>query len=365
MARLLFVVGARPNFVKAAPVWKAVAKSEKLEGILVHTGQHYDAGLSDYFFRDLELPEPDLHLEVGSGTHAQQTAEVMRRIEPVLESESPDGVVVFGDVNSTVAASLTAAKLGIPIAHVEAGLRSFDNAMPEEINRKVTDRLTDLFFTTETSANENLAREGVAPESIHFVGNTMVDSLFASIGAARRLRKSLERRLGLTGDYGILTLHRPRNVDRGETLEALLLAVQDISPPIPIVFPVHPRTRERLNRLSDLPTGGNLLPVEPMAYLEFLSLLDRARLVLTDSGGIQEETTALGVPCLTLRENTERPVTLSHGTNQLVGTDPKAILASACRILAEPGVAVANPPEHWDGHAAERIVHVLDSVFSS
>ncbi len=363
--RLLLVVGARPNFVKAAPVHRRAAASGSFALTLVHTGQHYDDRLSRDFFRDLEMPEPDLHLEVGSGTHAEQTALVMRRLEPVLAELEPAAVLVFGDVNSTVAAALTAAKLQIPVAHVEAGLRSFDRSMPEEINRVVTDALSEVLFTTEESGNENLAREGAAAERVHFVGNTMVDSLRHHLDQARRLRPDLAARLGCAGrDYAVLTLHRPSNVDDAATLGELCRAFNRLARRLPVLFPVHPRTRARLEAAGLAAGEGELRLLGPLAYLEFLALLDGARLVLTDSGGIQEETTVLGVDCLTLRDNTERPVTLTHGTNRLIGSRPEAVLAAAEQALAEPRREGPSTPPLWDGRAAERIVEVLTARFA-
>ncbi|MFQ5350663.1 MAG: non-hydrolyzing UDP-N-acetylglucosamine 2-epimerase [Thermoanaerobaculia bacterium] len=362
-ARLLLVVGTRPNFVKAGPVHRAAQDEPRVATSLVHTGQHYDAKLSQLFFEQLALPEPDDFLGVGSGSHAEQTAEVMRRLEPILIHQAPACVVVFGDVNSTVAAALTAAKLNLPVAHVEAGLRSFDQEMPEEINRRVTDCLSDLLFTTEESGNRNLLREGIADERVVFVGNTMVDSLMRCRQAAHDERAAVLSRLGLgTGDYALLTLHRPANVDDPSSLRGFLEAIEQLSRRLPVVFPVHPRTRRGLDAATGRSTRfdeSRVRLTEPLSYLDFLGLMDGASLVLTDSGGIQEETTVLGVPCLTLRDNTERPVTVSHGTNRLVGTDPAGILPAAEAVLDMPPPPPAEPPPLWDGAAAPRIVAAL------
>ena len=362
------IAGARPNFVKIAPLMKAMADDASVRPILIHTGQHYDRAMSDQFFADLDIPPADFNLGVGSGTHAVQTAEVMQRLEPVLEDTKPDVVVVVGDVNSTVAAALTAVKLRIPVAHVEAGLRSFDRSMPEEINRVVTDAISDLLFITEESASSNLLREGVAPERIHFVGNVMIDALEAS--RPRWSRSRVMERLGLTSSasYAVLTLHRPSNVDDPVRLAGLLSALASVAESLPILFPVHPRVRRLLGGQRDVAwvslDGGSrnldsgIHCVDPLGYLDFIALMSRARLVLTDSGGIQEETTVLGVPCLTLRSSTERPVTITHGTNRLVGTDPAAIVRAAGAALAG-GVTAPAPPPLWDGKAACRIVDVL------
>jgi len=355
--RLVVVAGARPNFMKIAPLVRELRARPRFETCLVHTGQHYDRAMSESFFRDLGIPEPDLNLGVGSGRHGAMTAQVLAELEPVLEARRPAAVVVVGDVNSTVAASLAASKLRIPIAHVEAGLRSFDRSMPEEINRLVTDVLSDWLFTTETSGGDNLRREGIPEEKIHFVGNVMIDTLTANLARAREL-DTLER-LGLeAGRYAALTLHRPSNVDERETLAALFDVLEEVHREIPVVFPVHPRTRAAIERLlgSHEPT---LRTIEPLGYLDFLRLMSDARFVLTDSGGIQEETTVLGVPCLTLRENTERPVTIQEGTNTLVGSDPATIRAEVRKIL-DGEAPRGRVPERWDGHAAARIVDVLE-----
>ena len=359
--RILNIVGARPNLVKIAPLLREMRRHPEIEPILVHTGQHYDEKLSDVFFRQMGIPEPDVNLEVGSGSHAWQTAEILRKIEPILIERKPDCVLVVGDVNSTVAASLAAAKLGIPVVHVEAGLRSFDRTMPEEINRIVTDALSDYLFVTEEDAIENLIREGKHRERIYLVGNVMIDALKQFLPVAQKSKIAEE--LGLASangaqsqPYALLTLHRPSNVDSPETLAALLEAIAEIANKIPVIFPVHPRTKERLSAAEKSLEGIRFVP--PLGYLDFLSLMSRARLVLTDSGGIQEETTALGVPCLTLRENTERPVTVTEGTNELVGQDPKKIVAAANKIL-KGETKKGQIPRYWDGKASERIIEIL------
>ena len=357
--RIVHVVGARPNFMKVAPVRAALAGRPGCRQILVHTGQHYDSFMSDIFFQQLEIPEPDYNLGVGSATHAQQTAEIMLRLEPVVLETRPDLVLVYGDVNSTVAAALVCSKLLVAIGHVEAGLRSFDRTMPEEINRILTDALAGYLFITEEDATENLLREGRPRECIHFVGNVMIDALRQFLPVAQKSRIGEELGLLDAGEFvpfAVLTLHRPSNVDSPESLGSLLGAIGAVAEQLPVIFPVHPRTQERLKALGSHPPGLRMIP--PVGYLDFLCLLSRARLVLTDSGGIQEETTALGVPCLTLRENTERPITISQGTNQLVGTDPARIVAAARAILTgqtKPG----RIPPLWDGRAAERIVAIL------
>jgi UDP-N-acetylglucosamine 2-epimerase (non-hydrolysing) len=333
-----------------------------LRQVLVHTGQHYDERMSRIFFHDLGLPEPDHYLEVGSGTHAEQTAHIMLALEPVVLAEEPDLVVVVGDVNSTIAAALVAAKLCIPVAHVEAGLRSRDRSMPEELNRLLTDQLADLLLTISRDADANLAAEGVAAERIHFVGNTMIDTLEAHLPKA--MESSILRALGLTpANYAVTTLHRPSNVDERKDLELLARALCRASRSVPMVFPAHARTRDSLRRLGILESLDNctgLILTEPLGYLDFLALLAQARLVLTDSGGVQEETTVLGVPCLTLRKNTERPVTVWEGTNRLVDPDNEgAIVAAVDEVLSAP-MPVVRRPELWDGHAGDRIVEVVD-----
>jgi UDP-N-acetylglucosamine 2-epimerase (non-hydrolysing) len=359
--KILHVVGARPNFMKVAPLIVQLRRIAGVHQVLVHTGQHYDAKMSDVFFQDLGMPAPDVHLGVGSGTHAQQTAKVMTEIEPVLLREKPDMAVVAGDVNSTLAVALVAAKLGIPVAHIEAGLRARDWGMPEEVNRVLTDRLSDLLFTPSRDGDANLIAEGIEPRRIHFVGNVMIDSLRAALPRARE--SHIHERLGLRrGAYALATVHRPSNVDEPAALARVVAALSETAALTPIVFPIHPRTRARIEadgklraRLAATP---GLQLTEPLGYLDFLALVEGARLVMTDSGGIQEETTALSVPCLTMRENTERPVTVEVGTNQLVGCDPAQIVPAAAAVLAGRAKKGALP-ELWDGKAAERIADVL------
>jgi len=356
--KIIAVAGARPNFVKIAPLMRAMRGRSGLDVRLVHTGQHYDERMSRLFFEELRIPRPDVDLGVGSGSHAAQTAEVMKRFEPIVEAERPDAVLVVGDVNSTLACTLTAVKMGVPVAHVEAGLRSFDRTMPEEINRIVTDAISRWLLVSERSGLENLRREGVAEDRIHFVGNVMIDTLLEH--RDRSESSTILDDLGVSGrGYAVLTLHRPASVDDPETLARLLGAVERIGRELPVVFPVHPRTRAVL---SALPSGGGLGPwarlTEPLGYLDFLKLMAHARLVLTDSGGVQEETTVLGVPCLTLRTSTERPSTITDGTNVMVGLDPDRIVSEGLRALgAERGAR--RVPELWDGRAAERIVEIL------
>jgi UDP-N-acetylglucosamine 2-epimerase (non-hydrolysing) len=353
--RICNVVGARPNFMKMAPIVLELI-GRGLDQVLVHTGQHYDANMSDVFFEELGMPRPDVHLGVGSDTHARQTAAVMVGIETVCKEHKPGLLVVAGDVNSTVAASLVATKLGIPVAHVEAGLRSGDRTMPEEINRVVTDHISDLLFASEPSGVENLRREGVPAGWVHLVGNCMVDTLLKHVDAAVA-RAPWEAMEAEPGGYALLTLHRPSNVDEDAPLRALMGVLGRVAGRLPVLFPVHPRTRARIAASGIAPPAGLRL-TEPLPYLSFLGLMARARLVLTDSGGIQEETTALGVPCLTLRENTERPVTVTSGTNRLVGSDPAKIEAAVEEILGGRWPA-GRRPETWDGHAARRIVDVI------
>ncbi len=355
--KLIHIVGARPNFMKAAPLLRALAVYPHVQNLLVHTGQHYDENMSDVFFDDLHLPRPDINLGVGSGSHAEQTANVMLRFEPVLLEHKPDGVVVFGDVNSTIACALVAAKLHIPVVHVEAGVRSFDRMMPEEINRVLTDALADLCFTPSREANDNLRREGIAEEKIHFAGNVMVDALLEAAAIASQRESWTRWNLHPQG-YAVTTLHRAANVDDPATLARLLSTLSILAIRIPIVFPIHPRTAKRLVE-SGIPTDApGLILTEPLGYLDFLCLMSQAKLVLSDSGGIQSETSMLGVPCLTLRANTEWGVTLTEGTNILVGDDPERILAEADKILRGES-RQGRRPEFWDGQAAQRIAKVL------
>jgi UDP-N-acetylglucosamine 2-epimerase (non-hydrolysing) len=358
--KILNVVGARPNLPKIAPLMREMQRHSEIEPLLVHTGQHYDEKLSDIFFRQMGIPEPHVNLEVGSGSHAAQTAEILKRIEPVLIEHKPDLVLVVGDVNSTIAVSLAAAKLGIRIAHVEAGLPSLDHSMPEDINLILTDALADYLFVTEDDAIDHLLKEGRLRETIHFVGNVMIDSLrhFLPIAQQSEIGKELGLKDGATWRrYVVLTLHRPSNVDSTEKLTHLLGAIHNVADRVPVIFPVHPRTQQRLTQ-AGIAHHPNLHVIPPVGYLDFLCLLSKASLVLTDSGGIQEETTALGVPCLTLRENTERPITISQGTNLLIGTDPAKIVAAVKETL--DGKAKAGRiPALWDGRAAERIVEIL------
>jgi UDP-N-acetylglucosamine 2-epimerase (non-hydrolysing) len=356
MPLVVHVVGARPNFMKVAPVVRALEARGAAQR-LVHTGQHYDAAMSDVFFAELGLPSPDVHLGVGSAPHGEQTGKVMIAFERALaELPRPDWVLVPGDVNSSLAAALVAAKAGLRVAHLEAGLRSFDRTMPEELNRIATDHLSDLLLTPSPDADANLAREGIPGDRVERVGNAMIDSLLAALPAARARRAP--ERLGLApGGYALVTLHRPSNVDDPDALYGILGALGRLARELPVLFPVHPRTRARLAAPALAGAASALRLVEPMGYLDFLSLTAGARLVLTDSGGVQEETTVLGVPCLTLRTNTERPITVSEGTNGVIGTDPARILAAATRVLASP--PRGRCPALWDGRAGERVAEAL------
>jgi len=363
MLKVINVAGARPNFMKVAPIVAAMQRRpDVFQSILIHTGQHYDAQMSDAFFRDLELQEPDIDLGVGSASHAVQTAGVIRAFEPVVIAEQPDWVLVVGDVNSTVACALVCAKLGIKVAHVEAGLRSRDRRMPEEINRLLTDQIAELLLTPSLDANENLRAEGIPADRIRFVGNVMIDSLLTYLPLARQ--STIKESLGLTGkDYAVLTLHRPSNVDELRTLAGIVDALEEIGQRLPIIFPVHPRTLKMIEELGlaeRIMNTDGLRLTGPQGYLDFLQLMSGARLVLTDSGGIQEETTVLGVPCLTLRENTERPITVTMGTNTIAGTDPAGITRAAFKALDDPpDSSRLRVPPLWDGHTADRILEAL------
>jgi len=358
--KVINIVGARPNFVKIASIVHACEDYLQVESILVHTGQHYDETLSKLFFDDLNIPAPDINLGVGSASHAVQTARIMTAFEPLLHEHKPDVVIVVGDVNSTIACALVAVKLGVPIAHVEAGLRSFDRSMPEEINRILTDAISDLLFVTEQSGRDNLIREGVDPAKIHFVGHVMIDTLLANREKAEA-SLILERLNLQEASYAVMTMHRPANTDAADDLAGALGAVDKIQNLLPVVFPIHPRTRNAIERFGLAPrldAMQSLIATEPLGYLDFLKLMANARLVLTDSGGIQEETTILQVPCLTMRPNTERPVTVTEGTNTIVGTDPERIVAGVCEVLdgKRPSGRI---PELWDGKSGKRIAEVL------
>jgi len=362
---IVCVVGARPNFMKMAPIIRAFAAiRNEVKPYLVHTGQHYDQDMKATFFEQLGIPEPDIDLGVGSGTHSEQTANIMLRFEPVLDAVKPCAILVVGDVNSTIACSLVAVKKQIPIIHVEAGLRSRDRLMPEEINRILTDQISDGLFTTERSAEQNLLDEGIEKSRIHFVGNVMIDSLLSNLSQAASVTDTLKEYAINTpvsaGEYALLTLHRPSNVDDAVVLKRLLLSIIEIARKMPVIFPVHPRTRNRIEQegLFDLITNNGIICLPPVGYLQMLGLMQSAKMILTDSGGLQEEATALGVPCVTLRENTERPITVEEGTNTIVGTDPEQIKACADDILATGGKS-GRIPEYWDGKAAERIIATI------
>lgn len=358
--KFIAVAGARPNFMKIAPILNAFsarrASGQEAAVVLVHTGQHYDKQMSDDFFEELGLPTPDINLGIGGGSHAEQTGKAMMGFEKACLDERPDCVIVVGDVNSTLACSITAKKLGIPVAHVEAGLRSRDMSMPEEINRLCTDAISDLLFTTDLLASQNLHNEGVPAERIHFVGNTMIDTLLRHVERARELPLPA----GLSPkQYAVVTLHRPATVDSQQALAGVLSLINELSQQLTVVFPVHPRTRKNLIEFDLLQKlSPNVMLLEPLSYVRFLGLTARSRLILTDSGGIQEEATVLGIPCITMRANTERPITCSVGTNILAGTDPARVRAAIQNVLAGNGKR-GNMPEKWDGHSAERIVDVL------
>ena len=359
MLHISVIAGARPNFMKVAPIIEAARATEGIRATLVHTGQHYDEHMSAQFFRDLQMPQPDLHLEVGSGTHAVQTGRIMIAFDNALNNHRPDLVLVVGDVNSTIACALVAVKRGIPVAHVEAGLRSGDRTMPEEINRLLTDQISDYLFTTEPAGAENLTREGIAQHRIFFVGNVMIDTLLKHRAIARE-QLTILRRLNLEPrGYAVCTLHRPSNVDTSAAAERTLGAVSEVAARVRVVLPMHPRTTRMLQEFGLLDRfRERALVVEPLGYLDFLGLVDNARLVLTDSGGVQEETTVLGVPCLTYRNNTERPITVTQGTNRIVGLEPRNVAKALDEIMSAGDVS-KPVPELWDGRAADRIIAIL------
>ena len=359
--KILLVAGARPNFMKIAPLMWEIRKRGDIQSFLVHTGQHYDQQMSQIFFEELGIPQPDVDLGVGSGSHAVQTAEVIRKFEPVAAEYKPDAVVVVGDVNSTLACAITAVKLGIAVAHVEAGLRSFDRTMPEEINRILTDSISRWLFVSERSGMENLRREGVGDERVFFVGNVMIDTLLACRKRAEgsKVLQTLDLE---DGNYAVVTLHRPSNVDDAEALAKLLDALEDIGREMPVVFPVHPRSRKALNGRA-IGSSPNLRLIDPLGYLDFVKLMSHSRVVFTDSGGIQEETTVMGIPCLTLRANTERPATVAEGTNVLVGTDRDSIVRVFHETVSRP--KAGRIPERWDGLAAHRVIDVLESTINT
>jgi len=367
MKKIMLIAGARPNFMKIAPIARAFDNhSKEIDYKVIHTGQHYDVNMSDVFFEELCIRKPDYHLGAGGGSHAQQTAKIMTGFEEICEKDRPDLVIVVGDVNSTLACSIVAKKLCIAVAHVEAGLRSFDLAMPEEINRMVTDAISDLLFVTEEQGMVNLLKEGKPEESIHFVGHVMIDNLFFQL-------KKLECmdtirfptntfKLGCQG-YGVVTLHRPSNVDDKQALETIFNTLNRISERLPLIFPIHPRTRKNMEAFKITP-GSNIELTEPLSYMEFLNLWKDSKVVLTDSGGLQEETTALGIPCLTIRENTERPITVTQGTNELMGTSPEKIITAFNRIMVNAW-KIGNKPKLWDGRTAERITALILNSFLS
>ena len=347
---LVIVVGARPNFMKAAPLMDVLSGDPDFSAVLVHTGQHYDHNMSGQFFSDLGMPEPHYHLGVGCGSHAQQTAEIMKRMEPVLLEVNPAAILLVGDVNSTMAGALVATKLGIKVVHVEAGLRSFDRTMPEEINRVVTDSVSDLLLVTEESGRTNLLREGIPPDRIHFTGNLMIDSLQRHLKQA--MKSDIRERLGIhAGRFGLVTLHRPANVDSNQQLAEIMETLSVISADLPLYWPMHPRTRARIDQ-AGFPLSDRIHGMEPLGYLDFLCLQANSNLVLTDSGGVQEETTVLGVPCLTLRDNTERPATIQYGTNRLAGTRKETILEAWKQSRADQ--TERRIPPLWDGQAGPR-----------
>ncbi len=361
MIKIMLIAGARPNFMKIAPIARSFNKTDKISYKILHTGQHYDQNMSDVFFEELGIKNPDYHLGAGGGTHAQQTAKIMVEFESICEKDRPDIVVVVGDVNSTLACSIVAKKMNIKVAHVEAGLRSFDLAMPEEINRMVTDSITDLFFVTEEQGMVNLKKEGKPDSSVHFVGHVMIDNLYYQLSKLEKMPsqtfKTTEYKQQQHSRYGVVTLHRPSNVDGKGTLQAMMDSLSEISRTLPLIFPIHPRTRNNLETFGIKPAKTITL-TDPLSYMEFLNLWKDCAVALTDSGGLQEETTALGIPCLTLRENTERPITVTQGTNELVGTSKEKLMANFEKIM-EGNWKTGRKPDLWDGRAAERITDII------
>ncbi len=362
--KIICVCGARPNFMKVAPLMRAFKAHGGFDVRIVHTGQHYDEKMSNLFFKELQIPEPDVNLEVGSGSHTMQTAEIMKRFEPVVLDFKPNYVLVVGDVNSTIACGMVAAKLGVKLIHVEAGLRSFDRTMPEEINRILTDAISDLLFVSEPSGVANLKREGISKEKIYFVGNVMIDTLMANLKKAAQSTILDELKLQ-PRKYGVITMHRPSNVDNSKRFTEIVYAFEQIQKELVLIFPIHPRTRKNLYKTKlgrHISSLKNFHIVDPIGYLDFLKLTSESRLVMTDSGGIQEETTILGVPCITLRENTERPVTITEGTNRLVNLTRQAIVGGFRKIMSNRSVSKAKRPKLWDGKAAERIVKIIAKI---
>jgi UDP-N-acetylglucosamine 2-epimerase (non-hydrolysing) len=361
--KVVHIVGARPNFMKVGPVIRAMDKYPRLNQVLVHTGQHYDENMSQVFFKQLDLPEPDVNLGVGSGRQGIQTARIIERFEEYAISFSPDLLMVYGDVNSTMATSIVAAKLGIKIAHVEAGLRSNDRGMPEEINRIITDNLADVLFTPSNDANENLLKEGINNDKIHLIGNVMIDTLVNLLPQAEKIWEDISRKIGITnGNYGVVTLHRPSNVDNPEELKNILNTICRLSQKMPIVFPIHPRTLKLINNMDISYEQKNSLHItEPMGYLEFLALQKYSNFVITDSGGLQEESSFLGVPCFTVRKNTERPITVTNGTNMLVGDDMDLLYSSVEHVMGNSQIRT-EPIPLWDGNAGKRIAAIIEKM---
>jgi len=361
--KIFLIAGARPNFMKIAPIARVFDKKSQIQYKIIHTGQHYDKNMSDIFFEELGIRQPDYHLGAGGGTHAQQTAKIMTGFEEICENDKPDLVIVVGDVNSTLACSIVAKKMHIKVAHVEAGLRSFDLSMPEEINRMVTDSISDMFFVTEEQGMQNLLKEGKSRDQLHFVGHVMIDNLYYQLEKLKEMDTSkfpTAQFKQTHSQYGVVTLHRPSNVDNKQILETIIETLSTISQTLPLIFPIHPRTRKNMEAFNIKP-GTNIKLTDPLSYMEFLNLWKDAKLALTDSGGLQEETTALGIPCLTIRENTERPITVTQGTNELMGTSKEKILESFEKIMTDNWKA-GQKPKFWDGNAAQRIIKLICNI---